>query len=520
MKQIFAILFVITISSIANAQLSLQYTNTRQAPASHNMTILDQKADDFGNIYIVYSDDPAKILLLSKISISGVTLWTDTVSLPSFQQVDVTKAKVNLGQNKLYVLFPGFGNPSPAGAIVAIYDFNGNYLNGFNASTMTNIWSYGVHGIHEKINGNIVVYYSYGDQFTANDTMYVKEFNPNFSLVWSVKYSVEKLSWHCPNYIDNNGNFYFTYNSDSISGAVHYLKSYTRKVDNAGNLIWTNVIPDVANKLIQKMYNGDIVLTGNNNPNGSILGNNTGDIRTSRVSDANGVSSWTQLYNGPNNDRDEVHSVTVNQLNEVFIAGTEDLSKGFFRKYDQTGVLQYEKLMPINSGTLGVYLSMLGNIHTISILNGNIHIKKILATTGSTIDSMTAVVSFPIGMSGNTSNVGDDLFFTYSEGHCGANHLEVLRFCTKAICTPETISDAAGLNSKLTVYPNPASTLLYLKGFTDEQCSNMHILSVTGERMAVRSDAGQVDISCLAAGMYILSYNFNKKTEYIRFVKE
>ncbi len=520
MKQIFAILFGITISSIANAQLSLQYTNTRQAPASHNMTILDQKADDNGNMYIVYSDDPAKILLLSKINIYGTTLWTDTVSVPGFPQVDVTKAKVNIGQNKCYVLFPGFGNPSPAGAIVAIYDFNGNYLNGFNASTMTNIWSYGVHGIHEKNNGNILVYYSYGDQFTANDTLFVKEFTPNLLLVWSVKYPVEKLTWHCPNYLDNSGNFYFTYNSDSVSGALHFLKSYTRKVDNTGNLLWTNVIPDVANKVMQKMYNGDIAVSGNNNPNGSILGNNIGDIRTAKVNDVNGVTAWSQVYNGPNSDRDEVQGLTVNQLNEIFVVGTEDLSKGFLRKYDQAGVLQYQKTMLVNSGTMGVYVSMLGNIHTLSILNGGLHLKKMLASTGNTIDSLTAAVSFPIGMSGNTSNIGDDVFFTYSEGHCGANHLEVLRFCTKAICTPETTTDIIANKSKLAIFPNPAHTVLHLDIPQNVSLSQIQIISVTGERMAIPSKAKQIDISGLATGIYLLTYEINAKPESIRFVKK
>lgn len=530
MKEIIFI-FALTLFSIAgNAQLSLQYTNTRQAPASHNMTILDHVADHDGNIYIVYSDDPSKILLVSKVNAAGSTLWIDTVLVTGFPQVNVTQAKINISQNKLYVFFPGYGAPSPAGAIVAIYDLNGNYLNGFNASVLNNVWSYGTYGIHEKANGNILVYYSYGDQFTTNDTMYVKEFSPNFSPVWGLKFPLDKLTWHCPNYMDNNGNFYFTYTNDSMIGALHYLKSYTRKVDNAGNLLWTNVLPDVANKLIQKMFNGDIVLSGNNNPNGSLFGNNTGEIRTSYISDVTGLSSWTQIYNGPNNNRDEVEGLAVNQLNEIFIAGTEDLSKGFLRKYNQAGQLQYEKLMPLNSGTMGVYLSMLGNIHTVSFLNGNIHIKKILATTGSTLDSLTSISAFPIGKSLNTNNTDDDIFFSYSEGHCGANHLEVLRFCTKAICSnPDGIVEAKE-GGILNLYPNPASNELYIQfpsHYAIGKSFEVRIFNMQGALVcskSISSRASQqiygLDISNLPKGMYILQCGLDQHKENLRFVKD
>ncbi len=527
MKQIFAILFGIIFSTAATAQLSLQYTNTRQAPASHNMTILDQIADDNSNLYIVYSDDPSKILLLSKIDIAGTTLWTDTIAVPAFPQVDVTKAKLNFGQNKVYVLFPGYSNPSPAGAIVAIFDLNGTYLNGFNASNLNNVWSYGVHGIHEKLNGNILVYYSYGDQFTANDTMYVKEFTPNFMNVWTVKYPVAKLTWHCPNLLESNGDFYFSYTNDSVAGGIHYLKSYTRKVDNTGNVLWTNVINDVANRWIRKMFNADIAIAGNNNPNGSLMGNNTGDVKISKIDDANGSTSWTQTYNGPGNEREEVYGLCVNQLNDIFIVGTEDIhdyapyiNKGFLRKYNSTGQLQYSKNVGAISSSIGVFLSALGDIHTFNIVGNGVHIKKIQASTGNTIDSLNSNITYPMGMTGICNNSNDDLFFTYSEGHCGANHLQALRFCTKALCNPDGIRDLVEHAAPLLLYPNPASTTLHIEMANGLAISQLNIYSISGTKMDFQYDNGQIDISKLATGMYILSYQINDKKQIIKFFKE
>lgn len=514
----------------SDAQLSLQYTNTRQAPASHNVTILDQVTDNNGNIYIVYSDDPAKYHLVSKINAAGTSLWTDTIAVPGFPQVNVITAKVNLGQNKLYILFTGYGVPSPAGPIVAIYDLNGNYLNGFNASTLTNVWTYGVHGVHEKTNGNILVYYSYGDQFTTDDTMYVKEFTPNFSPVWNLKYSLPKLTWYCPNTLDAAGNFYFTYTNDSVVGANHSLKSYTRKADNNGNVLWTNTMNNVANRCIKKMPNGDIAMAGNNNPAGSILGNNTGDAKISRLNDTNGDTVWTKTYNGANNEREDINSLEVDQLNNIYVAGTEDMhdynpmiNKGFLQKYNSAGQLQYDNKIPATSGTQAVYLDALANINTLSIIGNNtVHLKKILASTGITIDSMSSNVTFTMGIGMTSNNTDDDIFFTYSEGHCGANHLEVRRFCTRAVCgdMPQGTEDITGNTDMIHLYPNPANDILYIKNTGSDKIDHVNVYSITGMKMSAQLNNKQINISGLAKGIYLVQIDIAGKKEIQRFVKE
>ncbi|MBK8329667.1 MAG: T9SS type A sorting domain-containing protein [Bacteroidetes bacterium] len=538
MKEIISVISILLMHFYTNAQFNLQYTNTRQAAASHNMTILDQAADASGNIYIVYSDDPSKILILSKVNVNGSTLWTDTVSVPGFPQVNVITAKVNIGQNKVYVLFPGYGVPSPAGAIIAIYDLNGNYLNGFNASSLNNVWSYGVYGIHEKSNGNILAYYSYGDQFTTNDTMYVKEFSANFSTVWELKYPVSKLTWYCPTLLEANGNYYFTYTNDSIVAGSHYLKSYTRKVDNNGTVMWTNMIENVANRCMKKLPNGDIIIAGNNNPAGSILGNNTGDAKTTRLNDANGDTLWTRSYNGINNEREDVNGLEVDQLNNIYVVGTEDIhdytpmvNKGYLQKYNSAGQLQFDHKIPSTSSTMGVYLDALSNLNTLSILgSGTIHLKKVLATNGTTIDSLSTTAGYAMGKSATTNNAGDDVFFTYSEGHCGANHLEVLRFCTKAICNnPDEVGDLIDLKA-IQVYPNPATEqlLIEIPAIVDSKKNlNVRVFDMLGQLKIVKSfnttnsaSILSIELSTLSSGMYVVQCELDNQLFAFKFVKE
>jgi len=83
--------------------------------------------------------------------------------------------------------------------------------------------------------------------------------------------------------------------------------------------MWTNMIENVANRCMKKLPNGDIIIAGNNNPAGSILGNNTGDAKTTRLNDANGDTLWTRSYNGINNEREDVNGLEVDQLNNIYV---------------------------------------------------------------------------------------------------------------------------------------------------------------------------------------------------------
>lgn len=523
-----SLLLLVCVSFIkTQAQLSLQYTNTRQAPASHNMTILDQVCDSNGNIYIIYSDDPSKIHLISKINAGGTTLWTDTLQVNGFPQVNVTAAKINLGQNKILILFPAYGVPSPAAAVIAMYDLNGNYLNGFKASDLNNVWTYGVYGIHEKSSGNILVYYAYGDQFTNDDTMFVREFLPNFSPLWTLKYPVSKLTWHCPNTLDASGNFYFTYTNDSVSAGIHYLQCYTRKADNSGNILWTNMIQNVAGNQIKKMLNGDLAISGNNNPGGSILGNNAGDIKIARISDNTGDTVWTGSYAGNAGERDEVVSMTVDQLNNIYIGGTEDIhdyspmiNKSFLQKYNSSGVLQYNKKITAESAHAGLYLDALANLNSLSVLSsGAVHLKKISASTGNTIDSITSAITYPMGKTGACNNSDDDVFFTYSEGHCGANHMEVKRFCTRAICNPNS-TFIVDLNETIQIFPNPSSDKISIQVSSNDKITEAHIYSITGELLKNVFQDDHFEISNLSPGLYFTQVVCGSRTYTGRFVKE
>jgi hypothetical protein len=127
--------------------------------------------------------------------------------------------------------------------------------------------------------------------------------------------------------------------------------------------------------------------------------------KTTRLNDANGDTLWTRSYNGINNEREDVNGLEVDQLNNIYVVGTEDIhdytpmvNKGYLQKYNSAGQLQFDHKIPSTSSTMGVYLDALSNLNTLSILgSGTIHLKKVLATNGTTIDSLSTTAGYAMG---------------------------------------------------------------------------------------------------------------------------
>lgn len=506
------------------AQWTPQYIYTAQAPASHNYTVLDQVADDANNLYITYSADPSKVLLVSKLDPQGNLLWTDTLGVPQYPQVNVTTGRLFLTQNKLYVFHVGYG--ASAAPVIAVYQTNGTFLASVNVSGFNSVWTYGVYGVHELPGGSLMVYYSYGDQFTANDTLYVKKFSNAYQEIWQQKYHVPKLTWHCPNVMDNNYHLYFSYTNDSVVGSSHFTQSYTRKIDTMGNVAWTNVQQNTVNRLMKKLPNGDLVLSGCNNPNGSLMGNNTGDIITSRINDANGSTVWTQTFNGVGNERDEAYALETDPLNNVYIGGSADIhdyqpsiNHSVLLKYTSAGQLQNQYHGPTLSALIGIYLNPLQELLTVSILNNSIRLNRMSSSSLSGMDSLTQTISYPMGMTGSCSNANADLFFTYSEGHCGANHIQALRFCSKAICNPNGIREEKVHAEELRVYPNPATQHVFVNlPFSDKL--QIEVYDLSGRCLRKNKSSLSINLEGLAPSVYLLKVSDESGTRQTRLVKE
>ena len=509
-KQLF-ILILLLVSLSGNAQWSWQYTNTQQAPANANFTILDQAVDSANNLYLVYSVDPGKQLYFSKVNAIGQTLWTNTLGVPSFSLVDVTRGRIHVNNNKAYVYYVGQG--SSVAAVAAQYDTAGNFINYLNTSQINSIWVYDVFGLQALPGGALLSYYSYGNALTNNDTVYVRKFSNNGNLAWQLKYPVLRTGAFSPCYYNNNGQFYFTYTNDSLAGGVHYLTTFTRCIDTNGTVLWTNQQPGLVGRFIKPLNNStDMIVCGPTNPNGGLNGNNVGDIVLSRINGVNGQTVWTQTYNGSDSKRDEVYGLVIDPMNSIYVAGAENIqavvaayNRSILLQYNAAGQLGYAKKGPITSTINGLFINPLQELLTLEILNGQVKLGKYQAVSGLGIDSLTYPVTYAIGKADAVCSHTADVFFTYSEGHCGANHVEAMRFCSRAVCNPNALNEQDLVSSPL-FFPNPSNGNLRFSEKT--MPTHIDVRSLDGRRIPIEQDGLTLRLPCYAQGYFILLYDY------------
>lgn len=71
--------------------------------------------------------------------------------------------------------------------------------------------------------------------------------------------------------------------------------------------------------------------------------------------------------------------------------------------------------------------------------------------------------------------------------------------------------------SSIRIYPNPASDIIYISGMTQDSCPYV-IYSLTGQKVTIGTTDGDVNISQLTAGVYILELQMNKDIKRMKFV--
>ncbi|MBU3676644.1 MAG: T9SS type A sorting domain-containing protein [Chitinophagaceae bacterium] len=521
--RLIVLLFCFTLFKQSSAQFSWQYTHTEQAPANANFTIIDQYADDLNQLYILYSVDPGKQLYFSKINPLGQVLWTNTLGVPAFPMVDVTRGRILVSGNRAYAYYMGQG--STAATIAVQYDTNGTFINHLNTSQINTIWVYDVMGLQALPGGSLICYYSYGNALTNNDTVYVRKFQNNGNMAWQLKYPVLRTGAFSPSFFDNTGRFYFTYTSDSLAGGVHYLNTFTRCVDTSGNIVWTNHQTGFVGRFIQPMYNNnDMVLCGPTNPNGGLNGNSTGDIVLSRINGATGQTTWTQTYDGTNSKRDEVYGMALDPMNNIYIAGAENIqdvvaayNNAILLQYNASGQIGYNKKGNIPSVINGLFINPLQQLITLQVLSGQVKLTKHQASNGMGLDSLNYAVNYGIGKAASVSNSNADVFFTYSEAHCGANHVEALRFCSRAVCNPNAVEDL-NENAPAYFYPNPAHKQLYFS--SQEAVEDVILISPDGRQLRLNQEASHWTLPEHATGIYMLRYRSNHQWKEQRIVLE
>jgi|GEM_PF-3922286 len=502
---------------LAGSQVILQYQRDYQAPAAHNFTLLDMATDGSGNAYLLYFVDPGKHYLLRKLDAAGTTIWTDTVAIGNYSQVNVTEGRLRYQNNKLLV-FGGFCQGSSCGAGLLLYDLNGNVTN---SHLIPINWSLSGFAAYELSGGDLLVYYSYGDQFTPNPVMHVTRYTPAWQTVWTKSYPAKNIGRYNPSYLTPADEIIFSYTDDSVAGGMHYPVSYTRKLDNSGSLMWTHARAGVNYRAIGRLSNGDMVLGGNAFAPGTFYTNNGGDIMLTSVSDMNGGELWSQSYNGPGNERDEIYGIAIDNNDNIYIGGVQDVhdytpfvNSSVLRKYNSSGTLQWSKFGTTGSSATAVYYDGNGRVICMGVHGNGFKVAR-YAASGAGIDSSFQSTSQAIGMVNHMYFWQDHVYTGFSEGHCGANHINLWRYCLGLDCTP--LSAAGPLVDEVPgVYPNPASDQLFFAG---ANIARVEICNMTGAVVGLQLSGHTMDISSLPAGIYMVRMTTDAGTIQSKLLK-
>jgi hypothetical protein len=254
----------------------------------------------------------------------------------------------------------------------------------------------------------------------------------------------------------------------------------------------------------------DIIVCGPTNPNGGLNGNNVGDIVLSRINGVNGQTAWTQTYDGSDSKRDEVYGLAIDPMNSIYVAGAENIqavvaayNRSILLQYNAAGQLGYAKKGSITSVINGLFINPLQELLTIEVLSGQVKLGKYQAVSGLGIDSLIYPVTYAIGKADAVCSNTADVFFTYSEGHCGANHVEAMRFCSRAVCNPNALNEHKIASSAI-FFPNPSNGTLRFSEKT--MPTHIDLRSIDGQRIPIERDGLNLRLPRGLQGHYMLLF--------------
>lgn len=143
--------------------------------------------------------------------------------------------------------------------------------------------------------------------------------------------------------VDSSGNAYLTGESIGSTSGFDYA---TTKFSPSGALLWSKRFTSAGNandfaRAIILDSQGNVIVTGGSHgpPNG------TANVTTIKY-DSNGNEIWTRTFDGPAGARDEGFAVTVDEFDNVYVAGigrpalNNDM---LLIKYDSAGNLEWSK---------------------------------------------------------------------------------------------------------------------------------------------------------------------------------
>jgi len=278
--------------------------------------------DDLGNAHITGSSQNSgsgEDCVTIKYDSSGNLMWINTYDYGVNRNDNGKVIKVDKNGNT-YVYGQSSFTSEENDFILIKYDAAGiqKWVRKYSGFNINNIPS----DMELDNSGNIYVTGTSMSWETGWDFVTIK-YTANGDSTWTRRYDYNGLPDCATSLaIDSTGNIYilgYSYNYSQTNTALLLIK-----YDSTGTLMWNKTYQN--NNSVYNDYGYDISIYRNNNIyvvgytcNGLDLGTNR-DFLTIRYK-PNGDTSWVRKYNGPGNNLDRTHALTIDRSCNVFVTG-------------------------------------------------------------------------------------------------------------------------------------------------------------------------------------------------------
>jgi hypothetical protein len=294
------------------------------------------------------------------------------------------------------------------------------------------------------------------------------------------------------------------------------------KFSPAGNLIWRKPMNGIDSYIISATitWSNFIAVAGS-------VDSVTGYNMAVRYYDVNGNQSWEGYYNGNMFGQEYTVSMTENSLAVYVLENNADsmvlakFTDPFFSAIDYS-------LLCIDSVWYDPTDSTFINV---SLFNGNASqlnypsVQIVSPATGDTIGNPSNFVNFFAHMGNGYQTYHDTITVAGITDFSNYTFLVSEGFGDTTVVVPwcSSLSVFENLQNEITVFPNPASGSIHINWQAAMANSQVKIYDMLGElvhQQIISSANEQIDISSLAAGIYILRLQNGESPGVVRFVKQ
>ncbi|OGG44698.1 MAG: hypothetical protein A3F84_28760 [Candidatus Handelsmanbacteria bacterium RIFCSPLOWO2_12_FULL_64_10] len=396
-------------------------------PANSQEQARALSVDGSGNVYVTGTSHNGSNndYLTLKYNSGGNLVWERRYNGPANRDDLASSLSVD-GSGNVYVTGES-GNASNSDYLTLKYDSAGNlaWERRYNGAANNNDGAYAL-----SIDGSGNVYVTGGSWNGSNFDYLTLKYDSAGNLAWERRYNGPANSHELAKSlsVDGSGNVYVTGESENASNS-DYL---TLKYDSGGNLVWERRYNGPTNNFdsahaLSVDGNGNVYVTGSSD-NGSNF-----DYLTLKY-DSGGNLVWERRYNGSANNRDEAYTLSVDGSGNVYVTGSSNNGNNpdyLTLKYDSGGNLVWERRYngPANSadimGQLGKHLQVdaSGNVY----VTGGSHngINEDYATVKYSQQPVPAYAQSASSLSFGSINVGSSGTQTFTVSNTGTGALTV-----------------------------------------------------------------------------------------------